>query len=788
MENIIGLNGDFRRVPFISPNLDQSEVHQLIPDGFEDLISFAVNSITGDIELTLENDESENSIINIPKTIYNPQSKDVTFPKFLIEQEFRNNNVDYFDPKDGNRYIFNQNELLWITLQHRLTSLSSYKVVYANLIMTDISQIKDFQTNSPFKAYNAIQKEKYSYLILSIFDNRTKMIKYKSGNNCIGNILKTKDYKVNSIALSALLHRLPLRFTAESNGEKSKYTLCPYPEEIFRSVGLKTFIDPKTKVPHVTSLFKSAQNLPSRYKTHITADATVIADFKPTSVFAQDYLPNSETRTYSPKDECYKEAICVIHPFTQTGKFLFGEIEASVDVNRTPVIVRESITALFHDDHMYFDIGETKQASNKGSILVGKDIEGKPVVLSNCISAKLETESYVGAFAVRKLVFSVKRCSGNARIDSNTGLKGVTKCKPNLGVINFDNSNLSKLKPDLVFGMNSFKAKGNSIILARAALAVKLGTYKPKHFSGLLNTLDEDEINKASESLPDYHYIDEFGEVIPVQIGVVYYRYTELCTTYTSWEKQKFSFECGRVLHSLPDKTLFNAIWDNYIDPDRLGVVLEFQKILEDRESIFDSESLPVYTPKYIIEQKIFKTTDLVTSVISSGESNSKLLDEEFNKGFIINFTNSPRGFYLRIPPASMLNMYCTETDDRMYMYPRLLVLISRIIQYILENRLGLLFPREFKNGYTFEQTPVGRYYSEVKGLLYTSPEASVMMVQTLSRPEVTGFAGKQTVEPLLPPGVVLIMDDNLYNKVYEYISPKERGTQLYGLHARSPF
>ncbi len=99
--------------------------------------------------------------------------------------------------------------------------------------------------------------------------------------------------------------------------------------------------------------------------------------------------------------------------------------------------------------------------------------------------------------------------AGNARIDSNTGLKAVTKGKPYLGKIILEDG--KELRPDMAFGMNSFKAKQNGIKLARAALATDLGYYKPKHWSNLLNTLDELEINTASQSLPNYKYYDEFG-------------------------------------------------------------------------------------------------------------------------------------------------------------------------------------------------------------------------------------------------------------------------------------
>lgn len=783
----IGLNGNFKSVPYIPDNLSSDQIHMLFPEGFEDIIEYEVDPFSKNIDITILNDSNKNnSIITISENLYNPSKNGCSFPKFLIEQHAKYPKINYLtDTRD--RFIFNQNELLYICLQHRLTEFKKFKNAYGNLINTDIRSIMDFINYIPNEAYNAIQKDLHSYILLSIYDSRSKTMKIVNNSQCLGNILKARAYHPTKETLNELLQTLPLHFSSESMGEKSKYVLYDYNSPLYRSVGYKVTFDEKLN-PIVKSLFPPKQNIPARNKTHVTANAYPLSDFEPTSKFIQDYLPNNQTKQYEPKDHCYRKALCVIHPILDNGKFLYGEIYASQDFVSTKVIVRETITDQLEET--YLELNKTYQADKENRIKVGLNIENKILYLENCLSATLVNIQIVGTLGVQKLVFKVERYAGNARIDSNTGLKGVTTCRNKLGTITLPTLN-KELNPDLVFGMNSFKAKGNSIELARAALAVELGLYKPKSKYGLLDTWDKDEINNASKSLPEYYYLDEFGNKQTVQIGIVYARYTELCYIFKSYGKDKpFSFEAGRVLHSLSDNRLFSNIWDNYVVEDYKDIVIELEKILLDKKDIFE-DKLPIYTVEYIKSNKIFTQKDLILNVRTATESLSCLLNEDWNKGFFINLTPNG-GKVIRIPCAKTLKMFCTQTNDKMYMYPSLLIEISRIINNILLNQIQLLFPKTDTN-YARTQTPVIRYYRDIKGLLYSSEEAAVMLIQKLSRPELPGFAFKQVTDWILPNNTCVIMCNKTYNKAIkealgEDYALHEMKHGFYGLHNRAPF
>lgn len=105
----------------------------------------------------------------------------------------------------------------------------------------------------PNTAYNAIQRDKHSYILLDIYDDKTKALKVVSKKQCLGNILKHRKYHPTKEKLKALLPTLPLHFSSESMGEKSKYVLHDYNSPLYRSVGYKVELDSNN--PYVLSLF-----------------------------------------------------------------------------------------------------------------------------------------------------------------------------------------------------------------------------------------------------------------------------------------------------------------------------------------------------------------------------------------------------------------------------------------------------------------------------------------------------------------------------------------------------
>ena len=113
MQELIGSNGSFINVPRIPANLTTAaEVAMLIPEGFEEILKVQIKS--DEVHLTLLHDEYKDNVINLPSVLYNPLKNHIEFPKFLLERSiFQNKVVDYFADDPEERYILNQNELLY---------------------------------------------------------------------------------------------------------------------------------------------------------------------------------------------------------------------------------------------------------------------------------------------------------------------------------------------------------------------------------------------------------------------------------------------------------------------------------------------------------------------------------------------------------------------------------------------------------------------------------------------------------------------------------------------------
>ena len=561
------------------------------------------------------------------------------------------------------------------------------------------------------------------------------------------------------------------------------------------------------------SLFKSAQNITARNKTHVTANAYEVFDFLPTSVFAQDWVYNSEKypdldnpvlEGYEPKDRCYRRAVVVIRPMnTETQQYLFGEVEANESFYDT--YVWEDRTVIDNFDkfaipkdgtivHVTTHKDENDFITEEKSIVIGYAEEGevdRPIALKNVKAVKFIKEQITsGPLGKSKVTLRVARKAGNARCDSNTGFKGVTKGKPYLGRIVMADG--TELTPDFAFGMNSFKAKHNGIQLARAALAVDLKAFTPDHWSGLLNTNDEDEVNAASNALPSYTYYDEFGEVhSEVQVGVIYYRYTELGDIFKSFRPQSLSHETGRNLYHNENPELFHYLWDNYVNGEMKEALIEFQKVLCSAGDFEGDVDKPHYTIATIRKSKLFDLEkDLITSTMLNSHSKTKLTQDEFNpNGFFLDFRPN-RGPLVRVPSAKILRMFEQELETGAWMYHAMFISLSKIIRACIYGNPQFIFQKTSEK--VKRDTLADRYLRDVRGIIFTTDESAEMNVTALSRPMVPGIAMKQVVDVLLPEGTALIMCKKTYNKAlrncfgddYELESLKY-GFQ--GFHVRNP-
>jgi len=779
----------FTEIPAIPSNLTNDNLHLLIPVGFEELVSYEIK--LNSLELTFKNADTEGSIV-IPSSIYSPDAAKTYFPKFLLELTSLakpNDKLDYFG-KHSNCLI-NQNQLLYWILQHRLSVFSRVNKQFSALLNRDVKALREYIGYSKPNSYNAIKKVENTWAILSVFNPRSLFsnpeLKQVYSSQCIGDILSSGLSKPRTETLRLIAAQLPIHPSSESSlSKKGKFVVYPYDQgPIYRSVGYKHNYNP-TGLSSYDSIFPPKQNVPARLKTHLFSDAyELVTPAK--SVFMQDNIPDQVNRCFISKDNCLSKAVIVFHKMNlNNNRFVCGEVEASDSFVNQDVWKSESVTEQFdkilvEEGHEYF----AKPFENK--ILLGYTLSDQPVFAQGTTHIKILNRQALSGLGAEKIKFNKIIKCGNARLDSNTGLKGVTKAKPNLGLITFDSLNKS-FKPDLVVGMNAVKAGHNTIALAQAAFAVELGLYTPKSTLGYLNTWDEEEINKAAASLPSFTYVDEFGETQEVYCGLIYPRFTELCQIYGTLGDQSFMFTTGKMLKQAGAEELYEHLWDQYVKPEYKSAVLELQKILDDRGNSFPEDNLPRFTAKSLYKPSTYTRKDLITRKNDVICVDSKLLDPEVNKGFYIDLSANG-GPIIRCPSANLLNLFVSQLPDKTWIYPSLAIIISNILNNCMadengQTRLGYIFD---KNSKSDRYTDYKRYMNEVKTTLYSGEDSAMMMIQRLTKPELFGFSMKQVVDALLPPNTVCLLDEQKTDEICEYVYGKENASLGYLMHGLIP-
>lgn len=707
-------------IPFIPPNLSPSEIHLLIPVGFEEEVEWELQHNT--LIFRILRADIEGTEVKLEKTTWNPVEGGTRFPKFLFEVSSLRTNIrpDYFDSHSN--YVLNQNQLIYMILQHRLYSFSINNKAFGYLLTNDFKTVTDFMEYVVPTAYNAIRKIENTWTIISPWDMTVSSYNHPVMKmEIIGDLLRSGMYKPTAKALPMICADLPVHPSSESSLSTSgKLVVHPYlvgNTSLYRSVGWK-----ETPTGFF-SIFPPKQNIVARLKTHLIADAIQVK--RPSSsVFFQDNIPNTDTQSYELKDECLRKAYIVFSRMNhENRRFLAGEIEASPSFVDTLILQNTSETELFNEINL--KVGESSKVMDN-SFVLGTRTDDSEVIVRDLSEIKCLSIQPVGLLGTQKVRIQVTRKAGNARIDSNTGIKGVTKCKPNLGNIVFDDFKYQAIKPDLVVGMNAVKAKENTIALAQAALAVDIGSYITDNKWGLLDTLNEDQVNRAAKSLPKFIYYDEFGNEQEVFVGLVYVRFTELAKTYGKLKDMSFAFETGRFLAQNDNKELADHIWKHYVPESSRQLVDELTKILYDVSgNSFPEENIPTYSYKTVTKGDLFTQQDLVFSKIQNMPSQSKLLDPEWNKvGFYLDMHGSmPSGCRkIRVPSAKLLNLMVSELPDKTWCYPTLLTKISNIINYCLRDSEG-------NTKYHYISAPVGNvrytetnaYLNEVHKLLYLS-------------------------------------------------------------------
>lgn len=795
-------------VPNITQSLSGEEaLEKLIPSGFESIFQASLNS-NGQIELLFMDAESKgDSTIVIPEYLYNPEKHGCTISKFIFQISTLvnkdNKRPNYIN--ENSNMILNSNQVLYLIIHHRATKLAGYNKQWIGLLNKDIGKLKAFiDFNSP-NSYNAKQKVLNSYVIVDAFANNSsaknptwkRAMPYQQSEEIpLGELI---DKKASPEVLKATMSDLNIHPGSESMLEKSgKIVMCGS-NSLYKAPGY--YVSDKTKdgkscAPFIVMPFPIKQNVPSRLKSHLLTDCFKVVEPILNPVYDQDYIVvNKETKV---KDECLLGAIVVFEQIqTETGRFVFGEIEQNLKLAKRKIYKRQTINQQF--SNIVCEVGTT---AYNGKLVLGTDLNDQLVIIDNIISAEVisitEDESHQSAKIVVETIIE----AGNARIINPYGLKGFTKTRPYLGYITLPNG--EKREVDLITGMNAVKGKNNTIAAARAALAFKEGLYVNE--LPYLRSLNLAEMNAAASKIERLEYTNEYGQKKMVWAGYVEYYVTEIGKMYSKYKPQNFMFEVGKYLEMQSDKSLFNFIWKDCIDAKMKDIAIELHKILNDETGFFAAkENLPVYQPSELPSK--FNSSDLIMSSQSRWDSSSKLFDEEFNKGFYIDLRGlessdengiKRKGPLVRMPSAKTLNSIKGRLQNGSFIYPKLIITVSRILSHLCVRDTNGRYNPGYVWNMSGKKHALQSYLEECTGMLYSNDEKSMTYAQSLIKPQMMGINMKQVTDHLVPWNVVVIFDDKKYHEIEAHIASEDFenkhlgalslfGKEIYGLAIRNP-
>ncbi len=807
-------------VPFIPHSISPNHYMDLIPNGFEDQVQVYLDTDNTIVIKMLKPENESYNEVRLRTTLYN--SEGTIVPYFLFEKSsVSKTQIDYLG-KDRN-LVLTMGQMIYLTIAHRLTFYKGYNVQFPYLLQKDFKALADYLEYEPAVAYNAQQKNDNTFVVIPA----SKHMKEFPYGNFLTTGCKPSEEEWSDFLADVKYYLLPSSDTAMHKRAKVVMAM----DSIYRSVGYSH----DSKKGEFYCIFEAKQNLSARLKTHLFGEAKRLLKGD-LSIYQQDCIVKRDAVTGQPKllpkDDTLKKAIVLFSPMDfESKRFVAGEAEVSANIADTMVVNIDSVNVSFTGkDHsrVEHNVGKMVNVPRGKRVLLGYDKELEPVYLHDVEQYKILSISQSSTAGLSKVKYEAVQKAGNARIISNTGLKFVSKVMTEMGTVYLPKPNedtrvkakfaptvekylkevdqdaltkfkkikttefegMFELKPDVIVGMNAVKANSkdqcNSIALAQAALAVELGYYNPKSkfgFDGLLDTLNEEEINEARKTLPEFVYVNRFGQREKVYVGLAYLNFTELGSVYSTFKPQSFAFMSGKNI-SVNHPGLNQHIFDNYLDKDMIEIVHEFYKILNDPKGRFRiKEKLPKYRPEDIRKKDkngnmMFNhAEDLILSPIAlRNYAGSKLLDENWNKGFYLDLTKHKNGMLIRVPCAKTLNRFVGSLPDGTYSFHAIIVNVSKMIENIIGSpkypnpSIGFLYDNTRKVG---SERPRGKnrrqlktydlYMDSIQGGLYSNEDSAMMIIQSLIKPKINGIGMKQVVEPLLPDDVIVITDDRKY-------------------------
>lgn len=769
-------------VPDLPKQIDIQSAVSILPVGYSHIVTATFNEDSGTLDLLFNNAEEGNNVVKISSRIFAPEINRNIFPNFILEVSSKMSS--YFDYSQYPFLILNQNQILWLMIKHRLMQYEGQNIHYTHLLRSDISALASYAEYDRYSSRNAILKSKHYYVVMSPWTDNEEVEGGLIITNPIGEYLSSEDKRVSidKQMMDSISRDLPIQPASESMASKSaKFVIYPHEKSFYKCAGYSTMMASQSgiKYPVIRTVFPNKPNIPARIKTHILADCFSFQD--PSGpIFSEDVYKDGQT------DSTIRNALVVFDEMNgNTGRLLCGEIEAAEGLSRSIIYKEEIIKEQFKQ--IYVNEGETVLRSGNKFIL-GINNDDEEIAIYNAISVEVMSISDMGYGDNYRVVVRCDAEIGSSRILSTTGLKGVTKPKPNLGLITplnldgnpyCDEDGLELVYDvDLVCGMNSVKAKGNTIHLARAAFSHVLGFNQSEY----LSSMNADQIAESASKIGKCIWTDEFGNEKLVWCGIVQIRVNELSYMFNNVKHQKFMAESGRYLRDNGYADVYEKIWELGVDPELKELVIELYKILTDDTGCYARlDNLPIFTPDNLAygigpagsNTRIFDLSDCQFDLQPMYPYESKILDESYNKGWYLDLSYRDGG-YTRMPSAKLINLLTKQLPDGSISYPVIFRNVSTILRICMEfqedntRNVGYLNERGHSREYG-SKSQIARYLQVVSGMIYKHRDMTMShskLIDVFMKPQITGVGMKQMTDAMVPENVVVILDDSTYKKL----------------------
>ena len=571
-------------VPNYDTDLTGEDAVELVRSALSKLkVEYDVSWSMAGVSIMVTDIEDRRSEISIPARLFQPAAHGFAFPLYLLERStMMRTRSDYFgENEEYNSCIVNQNKMIYMILQQNAEIQNSFEDNSIDFILTSTEiDVRNLMSACEFRiqnSYNATKKAQHAMIVVSPFrfnaehgvwewerirDSRGPTDRMFTLGYHIGNGMKA----LTERDMMRLMRDLPIHPTSESMlSTSNKLIVKPYTGALYKAAGFGYYRRADGLVA-IDTLFEAKVSIPSRLKTHVLADAFIA------------HMPDTPIDSRMPDDDqTIKNAIVAFVPFDQdTLEYVAGELDISSTFasNLQKRIIRRTMVKPSVREMQIFKKPEFYDGDYE--VVLGRDAEGRNIILSgfdriDIVEVKeFEDQGF-------QVVAECWRPIGCGRLYSQTGLKGVSKVRPDrsmpTAIVTLGDGRQEVMNIDIVAGMNSVKAKHNTIRHAMAALAVKLGLHTGDKFDGL----NEQQVNDLSDKIgfAEMHMPD--GSVKQVIVGLVQVSQNESAYMFSEEKLQKMSPEGVKYLANS-------------------GALHTVKAILQDEES----GNYPVYLDDYI--------------------------------------------------------------------------------------------------------------------------------------------------------------------------------------------